>query len=100
MGLARLNMGVLSAPRCGDTEEVPMSFVKYPVTALLVGLSFGCAPAPPAVDLDAERKKLEEAVDAYNAAASAKDVDKIVTLYTSDAIILPPDTPEATGTAG
>jgi ketosteroid isomerase-like protein len=77
-----------------------MSNVRYPVFALLVGFSFGCAPAPPAIDLDSERKKLEEAVDAYNTAAGAKDVEKIVSLYTSDASILPPDAPEAKGTDG
>ena len=77
-----------------------MAYTRYPVSALLFGFSFGCAPAPPAVDLDAERQKLEEAVAAYNTAASARDVEKIVALYTSDASILPPDSPEAKGTEG
>ena len=77
-----------------------MSYLRYPVSALLACFPFGCAVAPPAIDLAAERQKLEEAVDAYNAAASARNVEKIVTLYTSDASILPPDSPEAKGTEG
>lgn len=60
----------------------------------------GCTQST--VDLDAERAALRAAADAYHAAAGAADTDTVVSLYTSDAVILPPDEeglsgPEAMG---
>lgn len=75
---------------------------KYSLLIALAGALTlaGCTQAP--VDLDAERASLQAAADAYHAAGSASDTATVTSLYSSDAITLPPDTdavvgPEAMG---
>ncbi len=58
---------------------------------LLVGCASlaGCTQA--GVDIEAETAALRAAADAYHAAGSAKDIDAVVSHYTSDSVTLPPN---------
>jgi len=58
----------------------------------------GCAPsAPPVVDTTADEAALRSDSKAWADAYNAGDPDKIVALYTDDAVLMPPDAPAATG---
>lgn len=62
-----------------------------------------CAPsAPPAapmVDTSADQATFRDGTVAWLAAYNAGDADKIVAMYTDDAVVMPPDKPAATGHA-
>jgi uncharacterized protein (TIGR02246 family) len=59
-----------------------------------------CAPAtPPAVDTAADEAALKEATRTWLEAYNAGDVQKIVALYTEDAVLMPPHAPAANGHA-
>jgi uncharacterized protein (TIGR02246 family) len=72
--------------------------------ALVVGTAFAlsaCAPAaPPPVDTAAEEAALKAATAEWLNAYNAGDVEKIVALYTEDAVLMPPHAAVATGHAG
>jgi uncharacterized protein (TIGR02246 family) len=60
----------------------------------------GCntAPSPPsapAVDISAEKTKIRDLETAWAAAAAAKDLDKTVSFYADDAILMAPGSPPA-----
>ena len=70
----------------------------FGVGAMLV-LS-ACAPAaPPAADTAADEAALKAATLSWLEAYSAGDVEKIVALYTEDAVLMPPHAPVANGHA-
>ena len=62
-----------------------------------VCLLAACAPA--AVDLDAARASLQEAVEAYHQAASVADGEAVLALYAADGAMMPPNEEDYTGTA-
>jgi ketosteroid isomerase-like protein len=64
---------------------------------LLVGCASlaGCTQA--GVDIEAETAALQAAADAYHAAGSAKDIDAVVSHYTSDSATLPPNAASVQG---
>lgn len=64
---------------------------------LAVG-TFGCTQSD--VDLAAERDALRAAAEAYHAAGSQMDADAFAASYTSNATLLAPYAPAASGTAG
>lgn len=67
---------------------------------LLTGfvLLSGCTQA--GVNIEAETAALRAAADAYHAAGSAKDVDAVVSGYTSDSVTLAPNSPAVEGLEG
>src|SRR6187399_2275477 len=71
--------------------------------ALVIGTAFAlsaCAPAaPPPVDTAADESALKAVTAAWLAAYNAGDVEKIVAMYTEDAVLMPPHAPVATGRA-
>ena len=70
----------------------------FPVlAALLVFAASGCAPK---VDVEAEQATIREMIMEWNNAANAKDVERMVALFSDDASILPPNTPILTGKEG
>jgi uncharacterized protein (TIGR02246 family) len=59
-----------------------------------------CAPAaPPAVDTAGDEAALKAATRTWLEAYNAGDVEKIVALYTEDAMLMPPHAPVANGHA-
>ena len=69
------------------------------VVGVLIVLS-ACAPtAPPAADTAADEAALKAATVSWLEAYNAGDVEKIVALYTEDAVLMPPHAPVATGHA-
>lgn len=58
----------------------------------------GCTQA--GVDIEAETAALHAAADAYHAAGSAKDIDAVVSGYTSDSVTLPPNAASVHGLEG
>ncbi len=65
------------------------------LTTVLVLAVSGCAPQ---VDVEAEAAAIREAIDVeWLKAAQAKDVEGWLSFYTDDALMLPPNTPIATG---
>ncbi|MFQ5791557.1 MAG: YybH family protein [Acidobacteriota bacterium] len=67
--------------------------------AMLIVNACGPPPEPP-IDIEAERAALREAADAYHEAGAAVDVETIVSLYASDALILPPNGEKVQGMEG
>lgn len=67
----------------------------FAVSAAFLSLSAACAPS--AVDLDAARASLHDAVEAYHAAAAATDAEAIVGLYSAQGAMMPPDEPDVVG---
>ena len=67
------------------------------LSGLSIFLLVACAPA--AVDLDAARASLQEAVEAYHQAASAADGEAVLALYAADGAMMPPNEEDYTGTA-
>jgi uncharacterized protein (TIGR02246 family) len=60
-----------------------------------------CAPsAPPATDTAADEAAIKAATRTWLEAYNAGDVEKIVALYTDDAVLMPPHAPVANGHAG
>lgn len=53
------------------------------------------APSTPAVDISAEKAKLRDLESAWVAAAAAKDLDKSVSNYADDAVMMMPGTSAA-----
>jgi uncharacterized protein (TIGR02246 family) len=69
------------------------------VIGTVIALS-ACAPAsPPPVDAAAEEATLKAITAAWLSAYNAGDVEKIVALYTEDAVLMPPHAAVATGHA-
>ncbi len=64
------------------------------LAALLVLAVSGCAPQ---VDIEAERAVISDMPIEWSKAAEAKDVERMVALYSDDASVLPPNAPPATG---
>lgn len=53
---------------------------------------------PPTINgADADEKAVRDADDAWSKAASSKDVDKTVSFYADDALVLPPNEPAVSG---
>jgi ketosteroid isomerase-like protein len=73
---------------CFRIEEVMMIKTTFILLVGCVSLA-GCMEA--GVDIEAETAALHAAADAYHAAGSAKDVDSVVSRYTSDSVTLPPN---------
>ena len=68
---------------------------------VLVIASSACAPpAPPPVDTAADEATLKGMTAAWLDAYNAGDVEKIVAMYTEDAVLMPPHAPVANGHAG
>jgi uncharacterized protein (TIGR02246 family) len=55
------------------------------------------APATPTVDISAEQGKIRDLETAWVAASAAKDLDKILSYYADDAILITPGAPAAKG---
>jgi ketosteroid isomerase-like protein len=80
-----------------------MQTLKPLMKALAVGTLFAltaCAPAaPPAVDASVDEAALKAATVSWLEAYNAGEVEKIVALYTDDAVLMPPHAPAAKGAA-
>ncbi len=63
------------------------------VTTCLLALGACTPPAPPA-----DPSAITSRSDAWEAALNAKDIDKLVSMYTEDARVMPPGLPLSTGT--
>ena len=57
-----------------------------------------CTPLPP--DIEEARTSLRAAAEAYAAAASAKDAETVVSMYDTDALMIPPNAELVDGLAG
>ncbi len=69
------------------------------LTYLPLLLVCSCSPLPEAsVDLEAERAVLHETADAFHEAAPSMDVEKLVSHYASDVLLLPPGGKRLQGT--
>ena len=65
--------------------------------ALSLAALAGAAVAPPAADVAAERAALFKADKAWSEAAVSKDVDKVLSFWTEDAVVYPPGQPAVSG---
>ena len=81
-----------------------MRMLRRPSLVLLgIAALAACAPSTPpgqaSATATADEAAIRAAADAWNTAYNAGDVDKIVALYTEDAVMMPPDAPAASGPA-
>ncbi len=68
----------------------------------LLCFTFGCQQAEevaeePAVDVEADIEAIKKMPDDFNAAINAGDIDKLVSLFTDDAVRIPPNEPALIG---
>jgi len=68
----------------------------------LLCFTFGCQKAEevaeePAVDVEADVEAIKKITDDFNAAINAGDIDNLVSLYTDDAVRIPPNEPALIG---
>jgi hypothetical protein len=79
-----------------------MAIFKSPVLAVGAMLALtACSPAtPPAVDTTGDDAALKAATNTWIAAYNAGDVEKIVALYSDDAVLMPPHAAVARGHDG
>ncbi len=71
-----------------------MRWIGIFLAALFVLATSGCAQR---VDVEAERAAISDIPIEWSIAAEAKDVERMVALYSDDASVLPPNAPPATG---
>lgn len=62
--------------------------------ALVITLTLGFAAA--AICLGADEQTIRDLDEQWSKAASAKDIDKTVSFYSKDAVVMPPNAPSAT----
>jgi ketosteroid isomerase-like protein len=67
------------------------------VFLLLLSLMFACQTQTASDTRATDEAALRNLDDQWSKAAGAKDVDKTVSYYANDAIVMPPNTPMATG---
>jgi ketosteroid isomerase-like protein len=70
---------------------------RIPVLFSLAILSVSCAPAPPAGITEADEAAIREVSDRFLEKMLAKDFDAVASLYTEDAVIMPPNMPAQSG---
>ena len=63
----------------------------------LASLCLLAACAPAAIDLDAARTSLQEAVEGYHQSAAAADADAVMAWYAADGAMMPPNGPDQAG---
>jgi uncharacterized protein (TIGR02246 family) len=68
----------------------------------LLCLTFGCQQGEevaeePVVDVEADVEAIKKITDDFNAAINAGNIDKLVSLYTDDAVRIPPNKPALVG---
>ncbi len=68
----------------------------------LLCFTFGCQQGEevaeePAVDVEADKEAIKKITDDFNAAINAGNIDKLVSLYTDDAVRIPPNKPALIG---
>ncbi len=70
---------------------------------ILLCFTFGCqkqeeeVAEKPAVDVEADKEAIKKITDDFNAAINAGNIDKLVSLYTDDAVRIPPNKPALVG---
>ncbi len=69
---------------------------------ILLCFTFGCQQGEevaeePAVDVEADKEAIKKITDDFNAALNAGDIDKLVSLFTDDAVRIPPNEPALIG---
>ena len=67
--------------------------------ALCLALSLAWARPVRAAGIEANAKALVQLDDAWSAAAGKKDLEKVISYYTEDAVVYPPNEPVAVGKA-
>jgi len=68
----------------------------------LLCFTFGCQQGEevteePAVDVEVDKEAIKKITDDFNAALNAGDIDKLVSLFTDDAVRIPPNEPALIG---
>ena len=69
---------------------------------ILLCFTFSCqqgeeAAEEPVVDVEADKEAIKKITDDFNAALNAGDIDKLVSLFTDDAVRIPPNKPPLVG---
>jgi len=69
---------------------------------ILLCFTFGCQQGEevaeePVVDVEVDVEAIKKITDDFNAAINAGDIDKLVSLYTDDAVRIPPNKPALIG---
>jgi uncharacterized protein (TIGR02246 family) len=69
---------------------------------ILLCFTFSCQQGEevaeePAVDVEADKEAIKKITDDFNAAINAGNIDKLVSLYTDDAVRIPPNKPALVG---
>ncbi len=72
-----------------------MCWLRYPAVVALIASFSACAPAPP--DLEAEKAALMQTSREWAQAAASGDVERILSYWADDAMVLPPDQPAVVG---
>lgn len=67
--------------------------------AVMLAVAGACAPAAPPDTRAADESAIRDAETSWSAAAGAKDVDRFVSYYAPDAVLLPPNAPVASDPA-
>src|SRR6476659_2177872 len=79
--------------------EVIMKVIQYAINSVAAAVIVNCLVLLPLSTANAQQTEIEKALrklDAeWPAAASAKNVDKTVSYYSNDAVVLPPNAPLA-----
>jgi uncharacterized protein (TIGR02246 family) len=70
------------------------------IRRFILTICFGLIPVTLALAAGADEKALRDADEAWSKAAGSKDVDKTVSFYADDAIVLPPNEPMVTSKDG
>jgi uncharacterized protein (TIGR02246 family) len=73
------------------------------LVAIVLGMAGACSPAgpgsPPAAVAASDEAAIRAAADSWTVAYNAREVDKVVALYTDDAVLMPPNVQALPGRA-
>lgn len=67
-------------------------------SSLMIILAAGCTAAPKPVDTAADDRAIRAIDDAWNGYLASQNDSAIAAIYTADAILMPPNSPEVKGT--
>lgn len=74
--------------------------LRHFIPSSLIVLAAACSAAPKPVDTAADEQAIREIVTAWNGYIASQNDSAITAIYTSDAVVMPPNAPAVRGEAG